>query len=161
NPARQWLLSGKGKGSSVPAQPPSDIAFSPTTSAFSDTHDPEIHDDGTICFFDNGGYSGGRRRSTPPLPPPALQVHIHETAKTATLIWEFPGNATVPDAWYTNNWYVPFWGDVDRLPNGNFLVTAGIRSTSVESRVFEVTKDDRKVVWEFRFPTDYGVYRSD
>ena len=54
-----------------------------------------------------------------------------------------------------------FWGDVDRLPNGNFLVTAGIRSPTVEGRVFEVTKDDGKVVWEFRFPPDYGVYRSD
>ena len=37
----------------------------------------------------------------------------------------------------------------------------GIRSTTVESRVFEVTKSDRTVVWEFRFPPDYGVYRSD
>jgi hypothetical protein len=37
---------------------------------------------------------------------------------------------------------------------------AGIRSPSVESRVFEVAKTDKKVVWEFRFPTDYGVYRA-
>jgi len=66
----------------------------------------------------------------------------------------------VPDSWYTNNWYTPFWGSVHRLPNGNFLVAAGIRNPPVESRVFEVTKDDRQVVWEFRFPTDYGVYRA-
>ena len=50
---------------------------------------------------------------------------------------------------------------MDRLPNGNHLVAAGIRGPTVESRVFEVTKDDRKVVWEFRFPADYGVYRAD
>ena len=91
----------------------------------------------------------------------AVEYQINETAKTATLVWEFPGNATVPDAWYTANWYTPFWGDVDRLPHGHHLIAAGIRAPPVESRVFEVTKDDRKVVWEFRFPADYGVYRAD
>jgi hypothetical protein len=160
-PAKQWLLTGMGKGASVPAQPASEIAFSPTSSAFSDTHDPEIHDDGTICFFDNGGYSGGTGGSTTMFHSRAVEYQINETAKTATLVWEFPGNATVPDAWYTANWYTPFWGDVDRLPNGNHLIAAGIRAPPVESRVFEVTKDDRKVVWEFRFPADYGVYRAD
>ena len=63
-PSEQWLLTGMAKGASVPTQPASDITFSPTSSAFSDTHDPEIHDDGTICFFDNGGYSGGAGGST-------------------------------------------------------------------------------------------------
>jgi len=160
-PTKTWLLTGMGKGSSVPAQPPTEIAFSPTSSAFSDTHDPEIHDDGTICFFDNGGYNGGAGGSTTMFHSRAVEYKIDEAAKTATLTWEFPGTATVPDAWYTNNWYTPFWGDVDRLPNGNYLVAAGIRSTTVESRVFEVSKDDKKVVWEFRFPPDYGVYRAD
>jgi hypothetical protein len=159
-PVKQWLLTGKGKGSSVPTQPTSDIAFSPTSSAFSDTHDPEIHDDGTICFFDNGGYSGGAGGSTTQFHSRAVEYKIDENAKTATLTWEFPGTATAPDAWYSANWYTPFWGDVDRLPNGNYLVAAGIRAPPVESRVFEVTKD-QKVVWEFRFPADYGVYRAD
>ena len=161
-PAKQWLLTGMGKGSGVPAQPTSDITFSPTSSAFSDTHDPEIHDDGTICFFDNGGYaSGATGGSTTMFHSRAVQYKVDETAKTATLDWEFPAGATGLDAWYTSNWYTPFWGDVDRLPNGNFLVAAGIRSPTVESRVFEVTKADKKLVWEFRFPPDYGVYRAD
>ncbi len=136
--------------------------FSPSNSGFSDTHDPEIHDDGTICFFDNGGYASGAVGGTTTMfHSRAVEYQVDETQKTATLIWEFPGNATVPDPWYTSSWYTPFWGDVDRLPNGNFLVTAGIRSSTVESRVFEVTRDDRQVVWEFRFPADYGVYRAD
>jgi hypothetical protein len=161
-PAKQWLLTGMGKGSGVPTQPAGDITWSPTTAAFSDTHDPEIHDDGTICFFDNGGYSSGAAGgSTTMFHSRAVQYKIDETAKTATLDWEFPNGATGLDAWYTNSWYTPFWGDVDRLPNGNFLITGGIRNPSVESRVFEVTKADKKVVWEFRFPPDYGVYRSD
>jgi hypothetical protein len=100
-PARQWLLTGMGKGASVPSQPASDIAFSPTSSAFSDTHDPEIHDDGTICFFDNGGYSGGAGGSTTMFHSRAVEYQIDEGAKTATLVWEFPGNAAVPDSWYT------------------------------------------------------------
>ena len=160
NPTRQWLLQASGK---YVKTPPGDFTFGPTTSsAFSDTHDPEIHDDGTICFFDNGGYSSGAVGGvTTMFHTRAVEYQVDETAKTATLIWEFPGNATVPDSWYTNSWYTPFWGDVDRLPNGNHLIAGGIRSTTVESRVFEVTKDDRKVVWEFRFPTDYGVYRAD
>jgi hypothetical protein len=160
-PAKQWLLTGMGKGNGVPSQPMSEIAFSPTNSAFSDTHDPEIHDDGTICFFDNGGYaSGATGGSTTMFHSRAVEYKIDEAAKTATLTWEFPAGATGLDAWYTNNWYTPFWGDVDKLPNGNHLVAAGIRSTTVESRVFEVTAD-KKVVWEFRFPPDYGVYRAD
>ena len=156
NPTRQWLLQGTYIKTKI-----GDFTFSPSNSGFSDTHDPEIHDDGTICFFDNGGYgSGATGGSTTMFHSRAVEYKIDETAKTATLVWEFPGNATVPDAWYTNNWYTPFWGDVDRLPNGNHLVAAGIRNPSVESRVFEVTTD-RTVVWEFRFPPDYGVYRAD
>ena len=157
NPTRQWLLQGTYIKTKI-----GDFTFSPTSSAFSDTHDPEIHDDdGTICFFDNGGYgTGAVGGNTSMFHSRAVEYKVDETAKTATLTWEFPGTATVPDAWYTNNWYTPFWGSVDRLPNGNHLVAAGIRAPPVESRVFEVTKDDRKVVWEFRFPADYGVYRA-
>ncbi len=157
NPTKQWLLQGSydakyGLG---------DFTFS--GSQFSDTHDPEVHSDGTFCFYDNGGYSSAAASggTTATYHSRALEYQVDENARTATLIWEFPGKFSVPDAWYTDNWYSPFWGDVDRLPNGNFLVTAGIRSPTVESRVFEVTKDDGKVVWEFRFPPDYGVYRSD
>jgi hypothetical protein len=43
------------------------MAFSPTTSQYNDTHDPEPHDDGTLLVFDNGGYAtgmGGRRPRT-------------------------------------------------------------------------------------------------
>jgi hypothetical protein len=162
NPTRQWLLQASQKFVSRAAGDFTFSGTSSTTPGFSDTHDPEIHDDGTICFFDNGGYASGAVGGTTTMfHSRAVEYQVDETAKTATLIWEFPGNATVPDSWYTSSWYTPFWGDVDRLPNGNFLVTAGIRSATVESRVFEVTKEDRKVVWEFRFPADYGVYRAD
>ncbi|HTQ07743.1 MAG TPA: aryl-sulfate sulfotransferase [Polyangiaceae bacterium] len=158
NPTKQWLLQAKYGSKGL-----GDFAYSPTTSEFDDSHDPEIHeDDGTILFFDNGGYSQGAvGGDTSMFHSRAVEYTVDETAKTATLEWEFPGSFAVPDSWYTDKWYTPFWGDADRQPNGNILITGGIRNPSVESRVFEVTKADGKVVWEFRFPPDYGVYRSD
>jgi hypothetical protein len=139
------------------------ITFSPTTSQYSDTHDPDIHSDGTILFFDNGGYDDPF--AYPPVTSAthhsrALEYKIDEKTKTATLVWEFPGSFTV-DTWYKNTWYTPFWGDADRLANGNVLITAGARGSSSESRIFEVTKQDGKVVWEFHLGPDIGVYRSD
>ena len=112
-PVRQWLLTGKGKGSSVPTQPTSDIAFSPTSSAFSDTHDPEIHDDGTICFFDNGGYSGGAGGSTSMFQTRAVEYKIDETAKTATKLWSYNAMPNINNV---------IMGDVQRMPNGNTIV---------------------------------------
>jgi hypothetical protein len=158
NPTKTWLLQAKYGSKGL-----GDFTYSPSTSQYDDAHDPEIHeDDDTVLFFDNGGYTQGAAGGvTTQFHSRAVEYKLDETGKTATLEWEFPGSFSVPDSWYTNNWYTPFWGDADRLPNGNILITGGIRSTTVESRVFEVTKADGKVVWEFRFPTDFGVYRSD
>lgn len=157
NPTLKWHLPASFNGKSV-----NGMKFSPTTSQYSDTHDPEIHDDGTILFFDNGGYSGvvGEEGNPHGYHSRAVEYKIDEAANTATLVWEFPGTFNV-DAWYKNDWYLPFWGDADRLANGNVLVTAGVRGATAESRIFEVTKQDGKVVWEFRLPVDYGVYRSE
>jgi hypothetical protein len=157
NPTLKWHLPAAYNGKNVTNA----MKFSPTTSQYSDTHDPEIHDDGTVLFFDNGGFSGTIEDGNPHnYHSRALEYKIDETANTATLVWEFPGTFTV-DAWYKTQFYVPFWGDADRLPNGNVLVTAGRRGTMVQSRIFEVAKSDGKVVWEFQLPLDYGVYRSD
>ena len=139
-----------------------DMQFVPPESQFSDIHDPEIHDDGTILFFDNGGWDASM------MPGPtttehhsrAVEYRIDEAAKTATLVWEFPGNYSV-DSWYRNDWYQSFWGDADRLENGNVLITAGLRGTDTDSRIFEVTKDDGQVVWELHLGPDIGVYRSE
>ena len=122
-----------------------------------DTHDPEIHpDDGTILFFDNGGWTTRCAKDE----YHSRVVEYKLEGDTATLVWEFPGNFTVPDAWYTD-WYSPYWGDADRLENGNVLVAAGILASTMESRVFEVSKADGKVVWEFRLPNFYGMYRAE
>jgi hypothetical protein len=53
------------------------------------------------------------------------------------------------------------WGDADRLPNGNVLVATGDRGPGAESRVFEVTEQDGKLVWKFRVRPDMSTYRAD
>jgi hypothetical protein len=138
------------------------LTFSPTTSQYSDTHDPEVHDDGTILIFDNGGYSTSMfPGSGTTYHTRAVEYKIDEAKKTATLAWEFPGTFNV-DAWYKNNWYNSYYGDADRLANGNVLITAGsLSANNGDARVFEVMKADGKVVWEFRLDAGYGVYRAE
>jgi hypothetical protein len=90
-----------------------------------------------------------------------VEYKIDEAKKTATLVWEFPGTFNV-DSWYKNNWYNSYFGDADRLANGNVLIAAGsVSANNGDARVFEVTKADGKVVWELRFDAGYGIYRAD
>jgi hypothetical protein len=150
-----YLPASYGKATSTT------MTFSPTTSQYSDTHHPEVHDDGTIMFFDNGGYS------TSMMPGGSATYHsrveefkIDEAKKTATLAWEFPGSFNV-DTWYKNTWYTAYWGDANRLANGNVLITAAaLGSNNGDARIFEVQKADGKVVWEFKIDAGYGAYRA-
>jgi hypothetical protein len=138
------------------------MTFSPTTAQYTDTHDPEFHaDDSTLLVFDNGGYSTGFGGPTTTYHSRAVEYKIDENGKTATLVWEFPGTFNV-DAWYKNNWYNAYFGDADRLANGNVLIAAGsLSANNGDARVFEVQKSDGKVVWEFKLPSSFGVYRAD
>ena len=140
---------------------PGTLTFSPSESQFIDIHDPEIHDDGTILVFDNGGYSTSFGGPTTTRHSRAVEYKIDESAKTATAVWEFPGDFNV-DSWYKDSWYTTYFGDADRLANGNVLIAAGAVGSNVgDARVFEVQKADGKVVWEFKLPASYGVYRAE
>ena len=136
---------------------PGDFTYSPPASQFSDAHDPEVHEDGTILFYDNGGYTGGLGNSGN-FHSRVLEYSIDESAHVATLVWEFPGSFSV-DSWYTNSWYSPYWGDADRLENGNVLVTAAVKNAESQNRIFEVTREGQ-VVWEITSPLDVGSYRA-
>jgi hypothetical protein len=150
-----WRMGGTYDKTTLGA---GDFTFSPTASQYSDTHEPEFHADGTILFYDNGGYaglgaSGGNYHSR------IVEYKVDETAKTCSVTFEFPGSFSGVDSWYKSSWYSPFWGDADQLPDGNILVTAPVRSSSASTRFFEVTREG-KVVWELELPPNNGSFKA-
>jgi hypothetical protein len=139
-----------------------DFTFVPPAGQFSDAHHPKF-DGNRILLYDNGGFIqsggfGGSDIST--FRSRVLEYEIDEATKTASVVWEFPGDFTV-DAWFTDEWYSPYWGDADWLENGNIFVDGAIRSTSKKARLFEVRPSDGKVVWQMELPTNVGTYRAE
>lgn len=138
-----------------------DIAYLPDNSVrFNDSHDPEVHADGTLLFYDNQGWSshtGGEGNGS--YHSRVVEYALDETQMAATLTWEFPGSFDV-DPWYSDEWMTPIWGDADRLENGNVLVTAGVRGAGTHTRIFEVTRAG-EVVWAIEWPESNGSYRAD
>jgi hypothetical protein len=138
---------------------PGTMTFNPPASQMVDNHDPEFHDDGSMLIFDNDGWDGTISAVNPNRHSRVLEFLIDEAAQVANLLWEFPGNFDV-DPWYYNDFYLPYWGDADRLANGNILITAGVRDATKQSRLFEVRRDDGRVVWEIALPADNGCFRA-
>jgi len=135
-----------------------DLCFSSSEDQISDVHDPEIHvDDSTIMFFDNGGYDANNLQSTK-FHSRVVEYKIDEAGKKATLVWEFPGTIN-SDSYFKTSLYEPYWGDADRLSNGNVLFTSSTMGSGKISHLFEVTRAG-KVVWDFSLPADNGMYRA-
>ena len=144
-----WVLGGEKGG---------DFAFDPTTAAIFDQHDPEIHADGTILVFDNhNGYGHPPDGTT----SRAIEFKLDEGAKVATPTFEFPGSYENVDDWYKTSWLTPYWGDADRLSNGNVLICAGLRVGGGQTHVFEVRPSDGAVVWQITLPVGYGSYQAE
>lgn len=147
-----WRMGGTFDTTSIG---PGDFTYDPPESQFDNAHDPEVHADGTILFYDNTSATspvGQQFHSR------VLEYQVDENTMTATRTFEFPGTFPVDD-WYKNTWYTPIWGDADRLANGNILITAGMRSMTKSTRIFEVTRAGA-VVWELTFPPNYGSYSA-
>ncbi|HWP04753.1 MAG TPA: aryl-sulfate sulfotransferase [Polyangiaceae bacterium] len=148
-------------GAAIDDSSSGDIKYLPDNSVrFNDSHDPEVHADGTVLFYDNEGWSshtGGEGNGT--YHTKVVEYQLDQAKKEATLTWEFPGKFAV-DAWYKNDWATPIWGDANRLPNGNVLITAGVKSSTAKTRIFEVTREG-EVVWGFEWPSaNNGSYRA-
>jgi len=143
-----WVLGGQAGGN---------FTFVPSSASFADQHDPEIHADGTILLYSNGGES-----LTPPpgVTSSVIEVKLNESTMEATPTFVFPGDFSV-DSWYTTNWYTPYWGDADRLANGDVLVVAGFRNQTTETHIFEVRPTDGQVVWQITLPLGAGSYQAE
>jgi hypothetical protein len=144
-------------GGTLTSDVPGDVTYTVPGSQFSDAHDPEIHEDGTIMLYDNGGYAGlggGTDNHSR-----VLEFMVDDDAKEATLVWEFPGDFPVDD-WYKSGWYSAFWGDADVLPNDNVLINAATKEQNRQVRIFEVTRAG-EIVWEIILPTNQGTYRAE
>jgi hypothetical protein len=144
-------------GGTLTTDVPGDFTYPVPGSQFSDTHDPEIHDDGTIMFYDNGGYAGVSGGSD--YHSRVVEYAVDSDKKEATLVWEFPGDFAVDD-WYKTGWYSAYWGDADVLPNDNVLINAAAKDQTRQVHIFEVTREGQ-IVWEIVLPTDQGTYRAE
>jgi hypothetical protein len=104
---------------------------------------------GNILIFDNGGSSGFGPPS--PIAPNGSGVYARATSRiievdpvTFELVWSYDGP----------NFYAMNISGVQRLPNGNTLITEG-----PSGRLFEVTTDG-DIVWEYIHPVYTGSRES-
>jgi hypothetical protein len=144
-----WILGGEAGG---------DFTFEPAGASFDDQHDPELHSDGTMLVYNN---RGSNLRQPNGVTSRVLQVKLDEQTMQATLDWEFPGSFSGVDSFYTTNWYTPYWGDADRLANGDVLAVAGFRSQTLQTHIFEFRPSDGAVVFELLLPVGVGAYQAE
>jgi len=98
-------------------------------------HAPQLLADGHLLMYDNGGYEEHDFSRV-------VEYALDEASMTAELVWEYPGELA------EDHWYTQFWGDADRLDNGNTLVTSGsVIPMDTPTRLFEVTPAGDKV-WQ-------------
>ncbi len=114
--------------------------FSPDSAAadpwFQKAHGLKVLPGGNILLYDNGLQERKYSR--------AVEYSLDEAQKTARIVWQYGGK---PNA----AWQTLYWGDADRLPNGNTLITAATWAGGKRSRIFEVTSTG-EVVWEMDLP---------
>jgi len=112
---------------------------------FSFPHAPSLLPNGNFLLFDNG-FQHVPQHSR------AVEYAIDQSAKTATMVWEY---RRTPDAFAATQ------GSAQRLPNGNTIIGWGSASIAQQLAVTEVTPDGR-TVFEMSFPqgvVSYGAYR--
>ncbi|MGY5877154.1 MAG: aryl-sulfate sulfotransferase [Candidatus Thorarchaeota archaeon] len=127
----------------------------PKNNLFYHAHAVEPFDDHSYILFDNDFHNqtdlDGRNSRI-------LEITIDETTMTANTSWSW----TAPPEYYSS-----YWGDADRLPNGNRLGTFGTDWKDDENLGAILVEVDElgNIVWEMRFPTTekgfYGVYRME
>ncbi|TWS18080.1 PQQ-binding-like beta-propeller repeat protein [Tsukamurella asaccharolytica] len=99
-------------------------------------HYPHQLDNGNILVFDNGSFRD-------PISFPYSRA-VEWNPASGEEVWVYQDNPP-------QNFYSPYMGSAQRLPNGNTLIAEGSFG-----RIFEVTTDGR-VVWEYRVP-EFGAF---
>lgn len=104
------------------------------TGQFVRQHDPDILPNGHILLFDNlGGMIEGKRPQGP-----SRVIEIDPT--TQQIVWKYEGGTASTDVFDADK-----GGNVQKLPNGNVLITH-----SWQGRIIEVTGDSQpRIVWEY------------
>ncbi|MBW2066309.1 MAG: aryl-sulfate sulfotransferase [Deltaproteobacteria bacterium] len=108
--------------------------------------------EGNILVFDNGGWAGYGAPN--PGSPAGHNNALRDYSRVLELdpisldvVWQYtPVEAGFLFPLDCNRFYSPFISSVQRLPNGNTLVTEGS-----DGRIFEVTPD-HEIVWEYISP---------
>ncbi len=107
---------------------------------------------GNILIFDNGGWGGYDVPN--PGAPTGVKAALRDYSRVLEIdpvamkiVWQYtPSEAGFLFPMDSNRFYSPFISGMQRLPNGNTLITEGS-----DGRVFEVTAD-HEIVWEFISP---------
>jgi hypothetical protein len=102
-------------------------------------HCPSELPDGSLLLFDNGTFRTGQSVTYSRV----IEVDRHTRAVT----WEYRDSPP-------ENFFTPFMGSAQRLPNGNTLVTE-----SAFGRIFEVDRSGQ-VCWEYVVPF-FSAYQDE
>jgi len=109
-------------------------------------HAPSVLDSGNILIYDNRGDNTVAR---------VLELALDEETMTAETAWLYGGDNE-------EGWQSEYWGDADRMSNGNTLITAGANDVN---SIFEVNAEG-ELVWWLQHVHDGGdddntMYRSE
>ncbi|MHA2313067.1 MAG: aryl-sulfate sulfotransferase, partial [Candidatus Thorarchaeota archaeon] len=122
---------------------------------FYHAHSVEQIDDDRFIIFDNDLHNQTDRDSSKSR---ILEIKIDEETMTAHEVWSWTGDRS-----YFSSW----WGDADRLANGNRLGTFGTEwklEGPYGARLVEVNGDG-EIVWEMSFRNNddiiYAIYRME
>lgn len=119
---------------------------------FYHAHALEKVDKNTFILFDNDYLNQTNLHSHQ---SQMLEITINETSMIAKTSWFWRG---------TPDYYSAYWGDADRLPNGNRFGTFGSKThvdTDIGPRFVEVNESGH-IVWEMYYiGPSLGIYKAD
>lgn len=123
-----WRLGGKNN----------QFKFLNDSTRFTAQHSANILPNGNLILFDNGVYNN-------PFRSRAIEYKIDEIGKTLTTVWTYYNTFPIQSK---------FWGNAQRLENGNTFIAWGYSNIAAT----EVNSTGQKV-FEMEFPKDVYSYR--